>query len=122
MFPDLREELVDAVDEVFSEAIRHLPLLKGLSDPGRPPADFAAVLRTGGREGAGAGMGRGTKLRPEVMASGGELRIDHLAYSALILKAGDRIMALDRVGQPIFEILDIDDRSHLRRICRLGDV
>ena len=32
-----------------------------------------------------------------------------------------RVIALDRDGLPVFEVLSVDDRSHLRLICELGD-
>jgi hypothetical protein len=54
-------------------------------------------------------------------SDGGTLRIDRQAYPDLEVRKGDKLVALDRDGQPIFEFQSVDDRSHLRLICDLGD-
>lgn len=118
----LREELMAEVDDVWSEAIRHLPLDNGLQDLARVRVDFAACLRTGDRDAEGVSFGRGNNARAGVMADGGQLRVDRIAYPDLALRKGDKLVALERDGQPAFEVQAVDDRSHLRLICELGDV
>lgn len=117
----LREDLMAEVDDLWSEAIRHLPLASGQKDPNRGAVEIAACLRTGGRDTERLNFGRGNKGRAGVMADGGYLRIDRSAYPDLVVRKGDKVVALDRDGQPVFEVQAVDDRSHLRLICELGD-
>jgi len=117
----LRAELRAEVDDVWAETLRHLPLIDGQQDAGRVALDFIAPLRTGDRETERVSFGRGNTARAGIRAGGGILRIDRAAYPDLVLRKGDKIVALDRDGQPVFEVQAIDDRSHLRLICELGD-
>lgn len=119
MFKDFRQELMGAVDAVWSERIRLLPQSGGTKDPERQVLEIDAVLRTGDRD--RQGMGRGAGLRAGVNADGGLLRIDRSAFPNLELRKGDKIIALNRAGAPVFEIHTVDDRSHLRLICEIGD-
>ena len=117
----LREDLMAEVDDVWAETVRHLPLAAGQKDPGRDAAEIAAVLRTGDRDAERMNFGRGNNARAGVAADGGYLRIDRAAHATLVVRKGDKVVALDRDGQPVFEVLSVDDRSHLRLICELGD-
>lgn len=117
----LREDLMAEVDDVWSEAVRHLPLADGRKDPERDALEFTAVLRTGDRDAERMNFGRGNNARAGVTADGGHLRIDRTVHAALVVRKGDKVVALDRDGQPVFEVLSVDDRSHLRLICELGD-
>lgn len=121
MDTSLREDLMAEVDGVWSETVRHLPLVSGRTDPMRPRQEFTAVLRTGDRDTERMNFGRGNNARAGVMADGGYLRIDRVVHAALVMRKGDKVVALDRDGQPVFEVMSVDDRSHLRLICELGD-
>ncbi|MBR9651911.1 hypothetical protein [Thalassovita aquimarina] len=121
MDPALREDLKAEVDDVWSETVRHLPLAGGQQDPGRAASEIAAVLRTGDRGAEGMNFGRGVRARAGVTADGGYLRIDRATYPDLVVRKGDKVVALDREAQPVFEVQSVDDRSHLRLICELGD-
>lgn len=122
MYTSLRAELMAEVDDVWSETIRHLPLASGVKDPTRDPSQFVAVLRTGDRDVERVSFGRSKTSRAGIAADGGYLRIDRVVNAALEIRKGDKVVALDRAGQPVFEVLSVDDRSHLRLICDLGDV
>ncbi|KPU83619.1 hypothetical protein JI58_08365 [Marinosulfonomonas sp. PRT-SC04] len=117
----LREELMEAVDDVWAETLRHLPLSSGQQDQTREKVDFTAVVRTGDRETERMNFGRGNNARSGIMAAGGYLRIDRSAYPDIEVRKGDKFVALTRAGEPAFEVLSVDDRSHLRLICELGD-
>ncbi len=122
MDASLRNDLTEAVDGVWSETVRHLPLKTGEPDETRERVVFSAVLRTGAREGADVRPGRADREGAQVMGDGGTLRVDRTAWPELVLRAGDKIVAIGRAGAPAFEILAVDDRHHLRLICQLGDV
>lgn len=120
LMDELRGELRQVVDETWSEDIRFLPQASGTRDPDRTVLVIQAVLRTNA-EGDIIVSRRGTGTGTAVSSTGAGLRIDRSAYPGLIIKQGDKIVALERSGQPLFEILKVDDRSHLRLICELGD-
>jgi hypothetical protein len=122
MDSDLRAELKAEVDEAWSEAVRLLPMASGQPDANRDPIEFQAILRTGARDEDRPNYAGTSGRRAGVMADGGTLRIDRLAWSDVAPRKGDKFAALDRDGQPMFEVLAVDDRSHLRLICHLGDV
>lgn len=121
MEASLREDLMAEVDDVWAEQVRHLPLADGRQDVDRAATEIVAVLRTGDRDGEAMNFGRGIAARSRVMADGGYLRIDRAAYPELVVRRHDKVVAIDRAGQPVFEIQSVDDRSHLRLICELGD-
>lgn len=118
MIEGLSDLLRGAVDDTFAEALRHLPMAGGVPDTDRAPTEFSAPLRTGDRAAMGAGRGP----RVDASADGGVLRIDRRAFPGLDIRRGDRVVALAREGRPVFEVLSVDDRSHLRLICRLEDI
>lgn len=117
----LRQDLMAEVDDVWAEVVRHLPLADGRQDPDRDAVEFVAVLRTGDRNVERMNFGRGNSARSGVAADGGYLRVDRSLYATISIRKGDKIVAMERDGQPIFEVLSVDDRSHLRLICELGD-
>jgi hypothetical protein len=120
MLRELQEDLLAEVDDVWSEEIRLLPMAGQSADPDRPRDVLFAVLRTGERETSAMRAGRGG--RSSLASGGGHLRIDRTAHPELVVRKHDRIVALDRIGEPVFEVLSVDDRTHLRLICELGDL
>lgn len=121
MNTDLKADLREAVDEVWAESLRFLPLAGGHPDPDRDPLEFDAILRTKVRDRETVSFGHGNAARLGIAASGGVLRIDRAAWPGVHPRKGDRIVALDRAGQPVFEIGTVDDRAHLRLICEVKD-
>ena len=121
MISHLRDELKAEVDDVWAEPVRLLPLLDGRPDAEREPVELDAVLRTGERDTERMNFGRGNDARSGVAAGGGQLRIDRAANPGLELRTHDKVVALERAGEPVFEVLFVDDRSHLRLVCELGD-
>lgn len=117
----LRNDLMSEVDDVWSELLRHLPLNDGRQDQTRESVEFTAVLRTGDRDADPMKFGRGSKASAGVAADGGHLRIDRSVHANLVIRKGDKVVAIGRSGEPVFEVLSVDDRSHLRLLCELGD-
>ena len=58
---------------------------------------------------------------PVLQLAAGVLRIDREVNPDLVIRKGDKVTALERAGKPVFEIKFVNDRSHLRLICDLGD-
>ncbi len=121
MDQDLKDELTSSVDDFWAETIRVLAMDAGQPDASRPAREIDAVLRTNRRNADNASFGRGKSARVGLSSDGAELRVDRTSFHDLILRKGDKVVALDRLGEPVFEIQTVDDRSHLRLICGLGD-
>jgi hypothetical protein len=118
---EFKNELMEAVDDVWGETLRHLPLSAGQEDRTREKVEFTAVVRTGDRETEQMNFGRGNNARSGIAAAGGHLRIDRSVHPDIQVRKGDKFVALERAGEPAFEVLLVDDRSHLRLIVELGD-
>lgn len=118
---DLLDELKEEVDEAWAENVRVLPLLAGQPDPDRSPEAVVAPLVTRKREESVVGYPGRSHSRLRVSAGGGELRINRTAYPNLLIRQGDKCVALDRAGEPVFEVSHVDDRDVLRLICALED-
>lgn len=121
MFQELRAELMEEVDEVWSDRIQLLPLEGGKPDQAREKSEFDAILRTGERQEERANFGSRNAAPPGVNAGGGVLRVNRVANPDLVIRQGDKIVAPERPGEPLFLVLHVDDRSHLRLVCKLGD-
>lgn len=117
------EEIVsEYVDDLYGENIRVEPradgdLLKGVADPARPVLTIVAVVdynpivvrsRDPGRYGADTPDLSGEKLHVSIADS-------RLPYK---LKAGDRIVALDRPGQPMFAVAIVEPDGLGRSVCK----
>lgn len=105
------EEMVDqTISDHFDEQVRISFLNNGVADPTRPQWTGRAVLHSGGDDSYAVGTGYRTRL------SGGqaELVIGRSTYDGPVIRAKDRVRALDRAGTPLWEVADISDRySHL---------
>lgn len=124
-FHHLRQRAVNAVDHIFAEQIRYFPLKRGATDPARAVEPFQAVLRTGSGEIVPAGAGRSwdaqiapgkarlTIDRNQVMPDGEPLN--------LVARTGDKLRALERDGQPWWEVAHVDDRDDTRLVLHLTE-
>lgn len=122
-FHALRDRVIAAVDQRFAEPVRLSPMKGGKADPGRPQHVFEAVLRVGeGKQtNAGGATGSAQAWRSRLTAGRGELHIDPASYGGPAIQPGDKIRALSRHGEPVWEVLEIDDRSHTRLVLQLGE-
>jgi hypothetical protein len=118
----LRDRTFAQVDAVFAEPVRISFMKDAAVDPDRPMLEMEAVLRVGpGKQTSPAGnMVQSWQSR--IAAQGGELRVDRAKYPSLVLRAGDRVKALARPGEPWFEVLLVDDRGGGRLVVQLGEV
>ncbi len=88
----------------------------GASDPARPQVAIEAILRAGGSQFA-AGPGAMTRLN----AGRAELHIDRAKYPSLMIQSGDRVRALARQGEPLFEVLAVEARGATRLVLQLNE-
>lgn len=122
LFHDLRDELVAEVDAVMEETVQLYFLANGKSDPTRPNRTVEAPLRTGAEKTSSAAAGNGASWRMRIAAGKAELSIDMARYDGPQPQAGDKIRALDRPGQPYWQVANVDDRSHTRLVLELDQL
>lgn len=121
-FHDLRDKVLADVDKAFAEPIRISPMgANGAADPSRPAVVIEAVLRTGGGKNTNLAGGHAQSWRTRIVAQKAELHIDRTKYPDLVIRGKDRMRALARQGQPLFEVLHVDDRNHTRLVVELGE-
>lgn len=114
-----RNRVVAENDEDFGESIRFEPMVSSqyggaAADPGRAAFTIIAVLRMGGDE-ADLGGDRSGNWNAKVPTMPGALHVDRVKLAGRVLKKGDQVVALDRPGQPRFEIARVDP-MHVARL------
>ncbi len=119
---DIRSHVVAAVDRAFAERVRLSFFRRGVVDPDRPMTEITAVLRVGGGDDSSLVGGRQQDWRSRLAAGKAELHVDRGAYPDLVVRNDDRVKALDRPGQPWFQVLRVDDRGDTRLTLSLGEV
>lgn len=117
----MRDLLMGGVDAKFAEPVRFLPMDQGEPDASRQTIEFAAVLRVGGGQDMSLGGRSGSSWRSSLAAGKSELHIARQQSPGISVKAGDLVVALDRHGQPMFEVLRVDDRGESRLVLELGE-
>lgn len=122
-FHDLRDVVLASVDSKFAEPVRLAFMKNGVTDPARVGVVIEAVLRVGeGKTTGSINAGRGESWRSRIEADKAELHIDPVRFPGLVIRKGDKVQALSRMGEPVFEVAAIDDRSHTRMVLQLGEV
>ncbi|SFQ55682.1 hypothetical protein SAMN05421853_11013 [Roseivivax halotolerans] len=102
----------------MGEALRHFPLENGLTDNSRDVIDLTAVLRVGNAEPSSVG---GSTWNSRLAVDKAQAHVSHSAYPELEIKVGDKLRAVERPGEPWFEVLSINDRMQGRLIVELGE-
>lgn len=116
----IRDRMVAGNDHDFGESVRIEP--KAVSqyggagpDPQRAAFTITAVLRVGGDE-QDLGGDRAGNWKARVPSMPGALHVDRAKLPAgMELRKGDQVVALDRPGQPRFEIARVD-ALHVARL------
>lgn len=92
----------------------------GVTDPQRPSVTISAVLHVGGDNTIPLGL-TSDKFRTRLSAGRAELFIDRSTYAGPVPALKDDVRALDRAGQPWFEVLNISDRYSNLLALLLGE-
>lgn len=119
-FHEYRDRAVAAVDRVMAEDIALYFMRNGVTDPDRDNITIRAVLRVGAGDNAIDTRSRNWAQR--IAAGKAQLHVDRATNPRLTVRKGDRIRAIERVGQPFFEVLRADDRAHGRLVLELGEI
>lgn len=120
-FDEHRDALYEEVDAEFAEPLRIFLLEDGRKVAGRGPVEIEAVLRTAGRDAFQPDGGNNADWNIKLAAGKATLAIDRAAYPEIELANGFRVCALERKGQPMFEVQFVDARSHRRLYAILGE-
>ena len=115
-FHGLRDRVLKRNDALFGERVRLVFMADGEPDGTRESIEVTGVLRSQ--------RGRTTRVPDgKVLVAGQKttLSLDPAAYSGPPLRKGDKVRALARPGEPWFEVLHVDDRSHTRIVAELGE-
>lgn len=103
-------------DDAFGERVLISPLHKGIADPSRQPAEVVGVLRTRPGKSENLAGGRAQSWSATLDGSVSALAVDGARYPDLVVRRGDAVRALERRGQPWFEVDRIDDRGAPRLV------
>lgn len=121
-FHAIRDRVLAAVDWRFAEPVRLSFIKGGAVDPDRAMVEIEAPLRVAGDASAITLKGSsGAGWAPIIEAGKAELYIDRATYAGPPLRAGDRVKALSRPGEPWFEVASVDDRTQGRLIAKLNN-
>ena len=122
----VRDKVVAAVDKQFAENMLFTPKASSsqygapVDDATRDGFEIEGILRTKGKDNDTGGDRRNFQSR--VKAEGATLSIDHkLVPAGIEFKKHDQFKALDRPGNPVFEVLKTDDRKITRLVIYLGE-
>lgn len=114
---DLEARLDGVVFGRFGEQVRLSFLKNGEVDPDRQAADLVGVLAVGSDE-----IERIPGRNVAVAAGFAKLILDGSTYAGPLVRAGDRVRANERAGQPWFEVRAVEDRHSNLIILALSEV
>ncbi|SNY94065.1 hypothetical protein SAMN04515647_4389 [Cohaesibacter sp. ES.047] len=112
------DEVAEVADGEFSELLRIMPQKNAMADTDRLAFDLMACLRVG--EVGDEAIGNGRSWSGRIQSGKARLVIARSSYLGPALKEGDLVRAKSRIGEPVWEIMTIDDRNLTRIICELG--
>lgn len=120
-FHAIRDRTLARVDRTFAEPVRLSPMKGKAADPSRQQIVIEAVLRVGEGKNTKYQQSQDAVWRSRLIAGKAELHIDRAKYPDLNCQEGDKVRALARPGEPLFEVLAIDARGHTRLVLQLSE-
>ncbi|WP_298981556.1 hypothetical protein [uncultured Roseibium sp.] len=120
-FDQYRQKLFSAVDDMHAERVRVFPMNGGRQDQTRTVLDLMVPLKTADRESQNLSGDRSGDFNANVRVGGARLLIDPSTYPNPDIREKDRVVALDRPGEPAWKVSSIDSKSNGRIIINLGD-
>jgi hypothetical protein len=121
-FHELRDRVLSAVDFKFAEPVRISFMSAGRVDTTRPTVLLEAVLRGGEGKATNVAVSASSSWRSRIVAGKAELHIDRARYAGPQPQPGDKVRALSRHGEPVWEVSGIDDRSYTRLVLQLNEL
>lgn len=120
-FQAIQQQAISAVDAVMAEAVLVYPLSKGMADTTRAHTELRCVLRVGNVRDQNVAGDLGKAWSQRIALGKAEAHIDQSAYAGLDIRKGDKLRAVDRPGQPWFEVLTVNERAQGRTVLALGE-
>ena len=117
---DVKRLTIEAVDSQLAEAIEHFPLRNNSTDPDRARSTLTGVLRVGLSKPRNAAGGNSGSWSGRISSGTAEAHINAVSAALPVIRQHDKLRAIDRIGQPFFEIVDITDRQDGRIVLHLG--
>lgn len=121
-FHSLRDRLLLQVDRVFAGPVRVSFIKNGQLDVDRDAVEIEAIFRNGNSVNSNMTGGVAQRWSVRFDSAKAVLAIDRAKYPDIALRVQDRVRVLTLPGQPWFEVLGVDDRSHTRLFAGLGEV
>lgn len=121
-FHELRDRVMGAVDDKFAEPVRLSFMRAGKTDPERAAVTIDAPLRGGEGKNTNAAVSGASSWRSRIMAGKAELHINRTLYTGPQPQTGDRVRALSRKGEPVYEVSGVDDRGYTRLVLQLTEL
>lgn len=103
-FERLARAARSTVERVHGEAIRISFMLDGRADPDRPRVTVRAILSTADPDLAQFRTALNSDRRNEFSSCAAVLVLERVTYTGPDLAKGDRVRALDRPGEPVWEV------------------
>lgn len=119
---DLRADLTAGVDLRWAERIGLFFLKGGAVDPDRANVEINAVLRVGNERSVGPTGGLAQSWGMRIAANKAEMHIARDGYNGPAIRKGDKVRAVERLGQPFWEVAFVNDRHASRLILSLTEV
>lgn len=119
VYDDIHAEIMDIVDDTFGERLQILPRTKALGERSAPDPERASVIVVGvlRRQSSLGDRGafQGGQWNGEMPTDYATIYIQHTVTPDYGLRDGDQIQAIDRPGEPFFEIAKVN-RDHVGRL------
>lgn len=106
----------------FGERVRLSFMKGGKTDPDRPQIIVhCEALCVGGDEVSTLGGGRSGQFQTRLATGEAELFLDRASYDGPALLSGDSVRAIDRSGEPVWEVANVSNRDTSMIAIRLRE-
>lgn len=122
MLQDIKNKALAINDDLWGENFLLCCLKQGVVDPERAEIMIRGILRMSGDRTQKADGGKSNGWHVPVNATSSTLYIDRMSWPNLIVKVGDKVKALERVGEIWFKVVSVNDRDYSRLKLELGEV
>ena len=111
MFEKMARSSRALVERVHGDLLRISFMANGKLDPDRSQIEVRAIVSVSEPELMQFRGGGKNAMRGEVGACHAVLYLDHATYTGPALRVGDKIRALEKPGQPVWQIAQVADRD-----------
>lgn len=117
----LKNRLPSMVDKFHAERVMFIPIKNGGADQTREREQITGVLRVRPNEAKGPQSGNASTFKSKAKSNDAELYLDAANYAEFKIEQGDKIQAIERAGQPFFQVECRNPRDQNRITVELSD-